>query len=79
LPQVVFLGLVLPDGEGAQLRGLIRVLPQMGKVQIYAVTGYPEEYALRSADAPMDGYFLKPMKPSRLVELVGDARSDGGA
>ncbi len=71
LPEMVFVDLVLPDIEGLQLARMLRRLPGIGAVRIYAVTGYPEEHSRNATDFVFDAHFIKPMRTDVLDNLVG--------
>jgi CheY-like chemotaxis protein len=71
LPQVVLLDLVLPDIEGPDLARMLRALPGLRNIRIFAVTGYgDEEDRRRAREAGCDGHFLKPLDPAFLESLL---------
>ncbi|WP_256077320.1 ATP-binding protein [Massilia sp. YIM B04103] len=71
-PQICFLDIGLPDIDGYQLAEHLRQLPQTGRCQLIAVTGYGrKEDQDRALAAGFDHYFVKPLDTSKLVHLLG--------
>ena len=70
-PDVVLLDLGLPGATGFEVCAQIRRDLEIGKVRIFAVTGYNQpEYQTRVKGAGFDGYYQKPVDPRILFELL---------
>jgi CheY-like chemotaxis protein len=71
LPDVVLLDLGLPELDGCEVARRLRELPGPKRPFIIAITGYsrPED-RLRSGEAGVDLYFVKPVDPKELLALM---------
>jgi DNA-binding response OmpR family regulator len=70
-PQVVFLDLILPDADGSKLPEVLREAAGSPACRVYALTAHESESdRARARQAGFDGYFLKPMAPARLYNIL---------
>lgn len=70
-PDLVLLDLLLPDVRGAELVPQLRVLPGGSEIPILAFSGFVSRMEeARVASAGFTDFILKPIEPSRLVNLV---------
>ena len=67
----MLLDIVLPDADGLQVLGRIRVHPRLSELPVIMMTGKvaPED-VLAGLAAGADGYVTKPFKVSALVSAV---------
>lgn len=73
-PDFVLLDIGLPGLDGFQVAEMFRREPGLETIKIIAVTGHGhEEDRQRSLDAGIDHYLLKPVDPSFLESLLGNA------
>jgi two-component system LytT family response regulator len=70
-PQIVFLDIEMPNGNGFDLLQLFKILP----FKVIFVTAY-SEYAIRAFRFAATDYLLKPVKIDELVEAVDRARNE---
>jgi two-component system sensor histidine kinase ChiS len=70
-PCIVLLDLGLPDISGVELCRLLRAREELGRVPIYAMSGF---YHLRAEAfaAGCDGYLLKPVRQGELRQLLSE-------
>ncbi len=74
-PDVVILDLGLPGMTGFEVGEQIRRDPELSGVKLIAHTGYGEEkYRQRATQAGFDHFFVKPLDPQVLHDLLGDAK-----
>ena len=74
-PDVVFLDIVLPGIDGCEVARQLRQLPGLENVLLAAITGYSQETdELRCQEAGIDYYFLKPVDPAELKQLLTKAK-----
>jgi CheY-like chemotaxis protein len=72
VPEVVFLDLLLPDVDGAELARRLRREPGLGAVRIYALTGSSRDEDHEEAlAAGCDSFLVKPVDPAFLDSLLG--------
>jgi two-component system, chemotaxis family, CheB/CheR fusion protein len=69
-PQVVLLDLVLPDADGADLARRLLRNPELKGVRVIAITGHGEAHRARALQAGCDDFFVKPIAPELLDELL---------
>ncbi len=70
-PALVLQDLVLPDMDGFELARALRASPRGAEVPIIACSGFlPGDDRARIAAAGFDDFLVKPIEPSRLVEIV---------
>jgi two-component system, chemotaxis family, CheB/CheR fusion protein len=69
-PEIVLLDIALPDADGVELaRKLIRN-PDLKGVRVIAITGRGEAHRARALQAGCDDFFVKPIAPKLLDELL---------
>ena len=70
-PVLILLDLLLPDGDGFELLGQLRALPNASDVPILALSGIlsPHDEA-RLSKVGFDDVVSKPIDPSRLLQVV---------
>jgi DNA-binding response OmpR family regulator len=76
-PEIVFLDVGLPDGDGRRLAGELRRESGNERTQIYCVTGRVEEEHSKTIEAGCDDHFLKPLHPTLVLRLLGKNPSLG--
>jgi two-component system CheB/CheR fusion protein len=77
-PDVVLLDIAMPSMDGWELARRLRRLPGGRDGLLIAVTGYAYETDLRcSEEGGIDLYFLKPVDPAELEEVLMQAGSLG--
>lgn len=77
-PEFVVLDIGLPGLDGFQVAEMLRREAGMAEVKIIAVTGHGrEDDRERSHHAGIDHYLLKPVDPSFLESLFGNANLSG--
>jgi two-component system CheB/CheR fusion protein len=70
-PDVVLLDIGLPGIDGYEVARRLRTLPATRNARIVAVSGYGQaQDRERSRAAGFDDHLLKPVSPSRLLDLV---------
>ena len=70
-PHVVLLDVAMPGMDGFQVAGRLRAMPELGQVVLVGVTGYGDAARRNRARAGgFDHYFVKPMDPYQLQELL---------
>src|SRR3954468_1720017 len=70
-PRVVLQDLMLPDADGFELVGELRVLAEGSDVSILAFSGFVSELDdARVSSGGFDDIIAKPIAPSRLVPLI---------
>jgi PAS domain S-box-containing protein len=70
VPDLVLQDLVLPDCDGFELHARLRALPGLDAVPILAISGLAQLEEARVLAAGFSDFLLKPVEPSRLVEVV---------
>ena len=76
-PAVVFLDLLMPSVDGFTAAREIRAQPQLAGLWLVALTGMLSPSGLREvAAAGFDAYYLKPMEPAVLTELLEKTTRD---
>jgi DNA-binding response OmpR family regulator len=72
-PDVVLVDLGLPRADGFEVARRLR--EPLGDALLVAVTGYGQvEDRRRSTEAGFDVHLVKPVDPSELAKIFGDAR-----
>jgi CheY-like chemotaxis protein len=74
-PDVVLLDLGLPDIGGAEVARRLRLMPEMAKSRIVALSGYGEHDAPTSPRQGFDAHLTKPVDPDRLIRELRRAKS----
>ncbi len=69
-PDVVFLDVGLPDGDGRLLAAPLRREAGLSDVRILCVTGRANEDPRRSLEGGCDGHFVKPLDPAMLESIL---------
>lgn len=66
---VALIDIELPDMKGTKLLGILKeILPKMVRI---IITGHPSvENAITAVNEKADGYLLKPVNPTDLLELI---------
>jgi two-component system CheB/CheR fusion protein len=76
-PDVGVIDIGLPDINGLELARRIRKNPATAGLYLIAVTGYGQrEDRLETHKAGFDLHLVKPIDPSKLIELLGDKRNE---
>jgi DNA-binding response OmpR family regulator len=70
-PEFVLLDIGLPDLEGSQVAAQLRRTPGCEDTLIIAVTGLGEEHRPRMLKAGCDAFYVKPLEPQVLEDLLG--------
>jgi DNA-binding response OmpR family regulator len=74
-PDVAILDLGLPGMTGFEVCTQIRRDPELCATKLIALTGYGDEsYRMRAEQSGFDRFFVKPLDPNVLYELLGDAK-----
>lgn len=74
-PDYVLLDLGMPGVTGYEICTQIRQDPELQSVKIIATTAYGEpEYQERARKVGFDAYWIKPIDPKLVYELLGDAK-----
>ncbi len=77
-PDVVYCDIGLPGIDGYEVARQLRRLPGMAKALLVAITGYGQEPDVkRGKEAGFDHYFLKPIDPVQLQQLLVDNKKSG--
>jgi CheY-like chemotaxis protein len=75
-PHVCLLDIGLPDIDGYELARRLRVMPEMAKAVLIAVSGYGQEQdKKKSAEAGFDYHFVKPINTTKLATLLAKIRA----
>jgi CheY-like chemotaxis protein len=70
-PHVVLLDLGMPGMDGFEVCRRLRAFPNSESVLIVIVSGYvQDEQKVKAMDAGANYYFVKPVEPAKLLELV---------
>jgi CheY-like chemotaxis protein len=70
-PHVVLLDLGMPGMDGFEVCRRLREFPDSESVLIVIVSGYvQDEQKVKAIDAGANYYFVKPIEPAKLLELV---------
>ena len=76
-PQVILLDIGLPDMSGYELARKFRQELQLTSALLVAVTGYGHDEARQaSREAGIDEHIAKPIRTTRLLDLLADWRED---
>lgn len=76
-PDFMLLDMRLPRCDGPSTISAIRRNPQYKDLTIYGVTGTsPEEAGVSTGPGGVDGWFLKPLNPARIVEAMKATRKN---
>jgi DNA-binding response OmpR family regulator len=70
-PEFVLLDIGLPDLEGSQVAAQLRRTPGCEDTLIIAITGLGDEHRLRMLKAGCDAFYVKPLEPQVLEDLLG--------
>ncbi|WP_245549318.1 hybrid sensor histidine kinase/response regulator [Noviherbaspirillum massiliense] len=74
-PQICLLDIGLPDMDGYELARRLRVMPEMEKAVLIAVTGYGQEQdKKKSNEAGFDYHLVKPINTAKLLALLAQIR-----
>ena len=73
-PEVIFLDVGLPDGDGRLLARQLRSQTGLETVRIMCVTGRANEDPGKSLDAGCDDHYLKPLDPVIIGKLLQSER-----
>jgi DNA-binding response OmpR family regulator len=73
-PDVILLDLNLPDINGKQVIGMLREEQELRKVPILVLTGESKEEAQQAVNLGANGFFLKPVEFTMLLESLPQAR-----
>jgi CheY-like chemotaxis protein len=74
-PQICLLDLGLPDMDGYELARRLRVMPEMKRAVLIAVTGYGREQdKQKSNEAGFDYHLVKPINAANLLTLLARIR-----
>jgi len=72
-PDYILLDIGLPGGNGFEVCRQIRADPELRSVKIVAVTAYSDaKYRERAAAVGFDGYYVKPLLPQTLSDILGE-------
>lgn len=75
-PDVAILDLGLPGMTGFEVCTQIRRDPELCATKLIALTGYGDEsYRKRAEQAGFDRFFVKPLDPNLLYQVLGDAKN----
>lgn len=70
-PEIVLLDIGLPGMDGFEFCRRLKREPALGASRVIAVSGYGQEaYRQRALAAGCDGYYVKPLDPKVLYELL---------
>jgi CheY-like chemotaxis protein len=70
-PDVVLLDIAMPGMDGCELTRRLRQMPGMEKALLVAITGHGREAEVRRCEeAGIDCYFLKPVDPLELQQVL---------
>jgi CheY-like chemotaxis protein len=74
-PDTVILDLGLPGMTGYEVVEQIRRDPELRGMRLIAITGYSDQkYRDRALKAGVDDYYVKPVDPTVMYALFGDAK-----
>jgi PAS domain S-box-containing protein len=69
---VFLLDIGLPGMDGTELARRLRTMPAARKAMMVAITGYGQHFDRKNAlKAGFDYYFVKPVEPSKLLDVLG--------
>jgi PAS domain S-box-containing protein len=69
-PDLILQDMLLPDVEGSDLLARLRAAPGCGEIPILALSGFLARQEERSGPAGFADVLLKPIEPSRLVQVI---------
>ena len=72
-PEFVLLDIGLPDLEGSEVAAQLRRIPGCEQTLIIAITGLGNEHRPRMLKAGCDAFYVKPIEPRVLEDLLGRA------
>ena len=72
-PEFVLLDIGLPDLEGSEVAARLRRTPGCEDTLIIAITGLGDEHRQRMLKAGCDAFYVKPIEPRVLEDLLGRA------
>jgi len=76
-PDFMLLDMRLPRCDGPATLSAIRRNPQYNELTIFGVTGTsPDEVGIKTGPGGVDGWFLKPLNPARIVEAMQATRKN---
>ncbi|TMH24793.1 MAG: response regulator [Betaproteobacteria bacterium] len=70
-PEFVLLDIGLPDLEGSEVAAQLRRIPGCEQTLIIAITGLGNEHRPRMLKAGCDAFYVKPIEPKMLEDLLG--------
>ncbi|HET7363186.1 MAG TPA: response regulator [Burkholderiales bacterium] len=70
-PEFVLLDIGLPDLEGSEVAARLRRIPGCEDTLIIAITGLGDEHRQRMLKAGCDAFYVKPIEPRMLGDLLG--------
>lgn len=70
-PEFVLLDIGLPDLEGSEVAAQLRRIPGCEATLIIAITGLGDEHRPRMLQAGCDAFYVKPLEPKVLADLLG--------
>lgn len=70
-PEFVLLDIGLPDLEGSEVAAQLRRTPGCEETLIIAITGLGDEHRPRMLKAGCDAFYVKPIEPKMLEDLLG--------
>jgi CheY-like chemotaxis protein len=77
-PHVVLLDIALPEMNGYEVAKRMRMMPELARTVIVAMTGYgQDDDRRRSVEAGFTEHLVKPIDPSVLERVVASAEWDG--
>lgn len=70
-PEIVLVDLGLPGMDGFEFCARLRMEPGLESVRLIAVTAYGQEaYRQRASKVGFQAYFVKPVNPTQLIDLL---------
>lgn len=70
-PDVVLLDIAMPELDGYEVCSRLRGLPRTSEAAIFAMAGFGSaEHRIRATRAGFDGYLVKPLDFSLLLEML---------
>jgi CheY-like chemotaxis protein len=81
IPDLILIDLHLPEMDGGMIAGVLREIPQLGRVPIIALSASIKEEERADLIAPFDGFLEKPIDleafPKTIVDFMAKGRSYG--
>lgn len=79
VPDLVVMNLSIPLVAGADAIEILKSHPMTEHIPVLVVSGHSHPGLQESAwEAGCDDYFVKPIRPSRLLEIVAECIGDAG-